>query len=64
MPENSINPMSAAPMKFSVIVPTYCDAEQLELCLNALEHQTLACQSYEVFVVNNNVSDNLEPLIE
>ena len=60
----SINPMSANPMKFSAIVPTYCDAEQLERCLKALEHQTLASQDYEVIVVNNNADDDLEPLIE
>lgn len=63
MPSVFVNPMSADSMKVSVIVPTYCDAEQLELCLKALEHQTLASQNYEVIVVNNNVNDNLEPLI-
>jgi len=44
----------------SVIIPVYDDLERLKICLRALENQTYPRNLYEVIVVNNNPSDNIE----
>lgn len=45
------------PPRVSAIIPTYHDWERLELCVQALEKQTLPRDSYEVIVVNNDPAD-------
>lgn len=47
----------------SVIIPVYDNMERLKICLEALEKQTYAGNLYEVIVVNNNPSKNIEPHI-
>jgi len=47
----------------SVIIPVYNDAERLKICLEALENQTYPRDLYEVIVVNNDPSQNIEPHI-
>lgn len=42
----------------SVIIPTYNRREQLENCLNALQNQSLAQDSFEVIVVNDGSTDS------
>lgn len=44
-------------MDASVIVPTYHNWEQLQLCLDCLAEQTLGKDRFEVLVVNNDPSD-------
>jgi glycosyltransferase involved in cell wall biosynthesis len=44
----------------SVIIPVYNDAHRLALCLTALSSQTYPNSRYEVIVVDNGSSDNLE----
>jgi len=46
----------------SVIVPVYNDGDRLELCLNALEHQTYPPDAYEILVVDNG-SDNAQSIV-
>lgn len=56
--------MNTSPNVFvSVIIPVYDDLERLKICLRALENQTYPRNLYEVIVVNNNPSDNIEPHI-
>lgn len=45
--------------KISVIIPTYKDWERLQLCLVALEKQTLPLNEFEVIVVNNHIDDEI-----
>ncbi len=45
----------------SVIIPVYDDLERLKICLQALENQTYPRNLYEVIVVNNDPSANIEP---
>ncbi|MHC4753150.1 MAG: glycosyltransferase family 2 protein, partial [Planctomycetota bacterium] len=47
----------------SVIIPVYNDLERLRTCLEALEEQSYPRYLYEVIVVNNNPSENIEPFI-
>lgn len=47
----------------SVIIPVYNDLERLKTCLEALEEQTYPRNLYEVIVVNNDPSQNIEPHI-
>ncbi|WP_029935156.1 glycosyltransferase family 2 protein [Thiomicrospira pelophila] len=44
-------------LKISVIIPTYHDWPRLQLCLNALEAQTIRQQDFEILVVNNDPQD-------
>lgn len=44
--------MSANPL-FSVIIPVYNNWEQMRLCIDALESQTLAIDQFEIIVVDN-----------
>ena len=41
----------------SVIIPTYCDWERLQLCLNALSKQSYPKEYFEILVVNNEPKD-------
>lgn len=52
------NAMSSLDVFVSVIIPTYNDYERLLHCIEALEHQTLARNKYEIIVVDNCSSDN------
>jgi glycosyltransferase involved in cell wall biosynthesis len=47
----------------SAIVPVYNDAERLKLCLQALEQQTYPQCLYEVIVVDNNSTEDLQPIV-
>ena len=47
----------------SVIIPVYNGLERLKTCLEALEEQTYPRNLYEVIVVNNDPSQNIEPHI-
>ena len=47
----------------SVIIPVYDDLERLKICLDALENQTYPRNLYEVIVVNNDPSEDIEPHI-
>jgi len=44
----------------SVIIPVYNNLERLKTCLGALEKQTYPRKLYEVIVVNNDPSQNIE----
>ena len=48
-------------MKFSIIIPTYNDWSRLLKCLNAVQHQTLDGDDYEIIVVDNNPDGNAPP---
>lgn len=48
----------------SIIIPVYNDSEHLERCLHALENQTYECQHYKVLVIDNNSTEEIEPLVE
>jgi GT2 family glycosyltransferase len=50
---------SASPL-VSVIIPHYNDLDHLEHCLEALRHQTLARERYEVIVADNNSVGGVE----
>ena len=47
----------------SVVVPVYNDLERLRMCLEALANQTYPGNRYEIIVVNNDPSENIEPHI-
>lgn len=47
----------------SVIIPLYNDTKRLEMCLNALTHQTYPKECYEIIVIDNNSTESLENLI-
>ena len=44
----------------SVIIPVYNDSERLNKCLKALENQSYSQYLYEVIVINNNSSEDIE----
>lgn len=44
----------------SVIIPVFNDAVRLALCLKALEEQTYPAERYEVIVVDNGSTENIE----
>ena len=44
----------------SIIIPVFNDCERLKICLGALEKQTYPHSLYEVIVVDNNSSKNIE----
>lgn len=46
-------------MRVSVIIPTYRDWPRLQLCLQALERQTLPREQFEVIVVDNDQDQDL-----
>jgi glycosyltransferase involved in cell wall biosynthesis len=48
----------------SVIVCTWNRAKALSICLDALEHQTLDFNSFDVVVVNNNSTDETCEMLE
>lgn len=41
----------------SVIIPTYHDWDKLNLCIEALKHQTYQNDCYEVIIINNDPED-------
>ena len=47
----------------SVIIPVYNDSERLEKCLHALEYQTYGHEYYEVIVVDNNSTEDLQSIV-
>jgi glycosyltransferase involved in cell wall biosynthesis len=54
--------MSASSPQISVIIPVYNDSENLKLCLQALTNQSYPKLSYEVIVVDNSSTENLEQI--
>lgn len=42
-----------AALRASVLIPTYEDWDRLQICLAALEKQSLAREEYEIIVINN-----------
>lgn len=48
----------------SVIIPVYNDYERLKRCLAILDAQTYPKQSYEVIVVDNNSTDDIQGLVK
>lgn len=48
----------------SVIIPTFNDGSLLEKCLFALENQTYPKECYEIIVVDNGSSDDVESIVE
>lgn len=60
MPKN----MNNSPNPFvSVIIPVFNDADRLKLCLRTLEQQTYPANHYEVIVVDNNSSEDIESVV-
>lgn len=51
------------PLRVSVIVPVYNQAEYLAKCLDALAEQTLQRSSYEVIVIDNGSTEPPEELV-
>lgn len=47
----------------SIIIPVYNDAERLRKCLTLLEQQTYPKMRYEVIVVDNNSTEQLQPMV-
>lgn len=47
----------------SVIIPAFNDFDGLQRCLQALEQQTYPADGYEIIVVDNNSTDNIEPVV-
>ena len=47
------------PLFVSVIIPVYNDSNRLKLCLQALEKQTYPSERYEVIVVDNNSTEDI-----
>ena len=47
----------------SVVIPTFERAEALEQCLEALAHQTLAAQDYEVIVCDDASADRTQEVL-
>jgi glycosyltransferase involved in cell wall biosynthesis len=48
----------------SVIIPVYNDSDRLSICLAALENQTYTKDRYEVIVVNNNSTEDIQSVVE
>ena len=46
----------------SVIIPVYNDSKSLDICLNALKKQTLEKSNFEIIVVDNASTDNIEKI--
>jgi glycosyltransferase involved in cell wall biosynthesis len=46
----------------SVIIPVYNDSERLHKCLEALENQSYPQGLYEVIIIDNNSTDNIEAI--
>lgn len=44
----------------SVIIPVYNDSARLKLCLDALRHQTYPADRFEVLVVDNGSTDDID----
>ena len=50
-------------MKVSVIIPTYRDWSNLQLCLDALARQTLPREDFEIIVIDNDPQQPEPPLL-
>ena len=48
----------------TVIIPVYNDAERLQICLQSLENQTIPKQQYEIVVIDNNSSDDVQKVVQ
>lgn len=48
----------------SVIIPVFNDSKRLRVCLDALERQTYAHDSYEVIVIDNNSTEDIKSIVE
>jgi peptidoglycan/xylan/chitin deacetylase (PgdA/CDA1 family)/GT2 family glycosyltransferase len=51
-------------IEISVIIPTYNRAERLQVCLDALIHQTQPCDNFEVIVVIDGSNDKTVEMLE
>jgi len=51
-------------LKISVIIPSKNRAEQIEICLKALEQQTLSRELFEILVVDDGSTDNTLSIIK
>ena len=49
-------------LRLTVVIPVYNDNEALEACLQALRTQTLPTDEYEIFVVDNGLTES--PVVE
>ncbi|MDQ3020495.1 MAG: glycosyltransferase [Bacteroidota bacterium] len=47
-------------MKFSIIITTYNRANIIPMCLDSLINQSYSKSDYEIIIVNNNSTDNIE----
>ena len=47
----------------TIIIPVYNDSKRLQQCLNLLERQTYPQAFYEVIVVDNNSTEDLQPVV-
>lgn len=47
----------------TIIIPVYNDRKQLKLCLQAISHQTLSSESFDVIIIDNGSTDNLTSII-
>ena len=47
----------------SVIIPVFNDSRRLRICLEALENQTYPKHLYEIIIIDNGSTENLEPLV-
>lgn len=47
----------------SIIIPVFNDVERLQTCLDALRGQTYPPDRYEIVVVDNGSSDDLQPVV-
>ena len=48
----------------SVIIPVFNDTKRLGYCLQALESQTYSKNLYEVIVINNNSTENIQTVVD
>ncbi len=56
--------MAAKDLRFSVIVPTYCEEQNIERCLQSIQEQTFDEGSIETIVVDSNSPDNTRAIAE
>lgn len=55
--------MGSEDCSISVIIPVYNDSHNLAKCLDALEAQTLDRSRFEILIIDNGSTDNLESII-
>lgn len=48
----------------SIVIPTYNEGDNIEVCINSLKNQNFPSESYEIIVVDNNSNDNTLDIVK